>query len=119
LTAMHEATHWLDREIDARFFNEPMPSDLSPIWKVDVLSTLYFPEIRSESSAFDLTFTQYRSWVIDVHAELSAAHQDVGQRKAVFDKRLPEMKEMRLKLLASARLLTQSASKLMRVVAGV
>lgn len=54
LAAMHEATHWLDREVDARFFNKPMPSDLSPIWKVDVLSTLYFPEILPESGAFNL-----------------------------------------------------------------
>ena len=118
LTAMHEATHWLDKEMDARFFNEPMPSERSPVWKVDVLSTLYFPEIRSESNAFDLLFAKYRSLVIDVHAELSAVRQDVGQRQAVFDKRFLEMKDMRPKLLASAQLLTQGASKLMRVVAG-
>jgi hypothetical protein len=119
MTAMHQATHWLDKEMDARFFDEPMPTDLSPIWKVEVLSTLYFPEIQSESNAFGLEFSKYRSWVVNVHADLLAAQQDAVHRRLVFNKRLPEMKEMRPKVLASAQLLTQSASKLMREVTGV
>ena len=119
LTAMHEAMHRLDKEMDARFFNEPMPSDFSPIWKIEVLSTLYFPEIQSESNAFGLEFSKYRSWVVNVHADLYAAQQDAVRRRLVFDKRFPEMKEMRPRLLASAQLLTQSASKLMKVVTGV
>lgn len=119
LTAMHEAMHRLDKEMDARFFNEPMPSDFSPIWKIEVLSTLYFPEIQSESNAFSLEFSKYQSWVVNVHADLYAAQQDAVRRRLVFDKRFPEMKEMRPRLLASAQLLTQSASKLMKVVTGV
>lgn len=66
-----------------------------------------------------LMFAKYRFWVINVQAELSAARDDVGRRQAVFDKRRPEMEEMRPKLMATAQLLTQSASKLMKVVAGV
>ena len=119
MTAMHSATHWLDQEIDARFFDEPMPSDASPIWKVEVLPNLYFPELLPEANAFQYMFSQYRSWVIEVHAELSRWGQDVAKRQAVFDAQLPKMKEMRPKLLQSVGALTNSASKLMKVVAGV
>ena len=103
IAAMHAATHWLDKEVDARLFLEPMPSDASPIWKIEALSSLYFPEIQSEASAFDLIYAQYRSWVIDVQAELSAVGQDAGKRQAIFNVRLPQYREMRPKLLQSAR----------------
>ena len=43
LTAMHSATHHLDVEQSARFFDEGIPPEASPIWKVEALSSLYFP----------------------------------------------------------------------------
>lgn len=119
LTAMHAATHWLDKEMDARFFAEPMPSEASPIWKIEVLTSLYFPELQSEAGAFDLALAQYRSWIVDVQAELSSAGQAPEQRQAVFNARFPQMREMRPKLLLNAKALTLSASKVMKVVAGV
>ncbi|HEY6898381.1 MAG TPA: hypothetical protein VI279_14065 [Rhodocyclaceae bacterium] len=119
LTAMHAATHHLDTEQNARFFDEELPTDASPIWKVEALSSLYFPELSLQASAFSLMFAQYRSWVIDVQAQLSTAGNDPGKRQAVFDIRFPEMKELHPKLLAAAQLLTASASRLMRVVADV
>jgi hypothetical protein len=119
LTAMHATTHHLDAEINARLFDEEMPAEASPIWKVEALSSLYFPELSVEANAFGLVFAQYRSWVIDVQAQLSSAGRDLIQRQKVFDARFPEMKQMRPKLLASAQLLTASASKLMKAIAGV
>lgn len=119
LTAMHAATHHLDAEQNARLFDEGMPTDASPIWKVQALSSLYFPELLAEASAFSLMYSQYRSWAIDVQAQLSSAGNDPGKRQAVFNVRLPETKEWHPKLLAASQLVTNSASKLMKVVAGV
>ncbi len=119
LTAMHSATHHLDTEQNARFFDEGLPTEASPIWKVEALSSLYFPELAADASAFSLMFSEYRSWVIDIQAQLSTAGNDLGRRQTVFNDRLPEMKDLRPKLIASAQLLTASASRLMKVVAGV
>lgn len=119
LTAMNAATHHLDTEQNARFFNEGMPTDASPIWKVEALSSLYFPELSAETSAFTITHSQYRSWVIDVQVRLSSAGDDLEKRQAAFVAALIDMKEWRTKLLTSAQLLTNSASKLMKVIVGV
>lgn len=119
MASVHAAIHWLDREIDARLFAEAMPSDASPIWKVEILPELYFPELQSEVSVFNLTFSQYRSWIIDVQAELSSAGKDLAKRQVIFSSKLPEMREMRPKLLLSVSSLASSASKLMKEVAGV
>ena len=119
LTAMHSATYHLDAEQNARFFDEGMPSDASPIWKVEALSSLYFPELSAEADAFNLMFAKYRSWVIDVQAQLSSAGNDPSRCQTVFNARLPEMKERLPRLLASAQLLTASASRLMKAIAGV
>lgn len=116
---MHAATHWLDAEMSARLFNTPTPTEASPIWRVEALPSLYFPEILPEANAFDLMFGQYWSWIIDVQSKLGSAGQDANKRQAVFDARLSEMRDLRPKLLESARLLTVSASKLMKIVAGV
>lgn len=119
LTAMHASTHHLDAEQNARFFDERMPVEASPIWRVEALSNLYFPELFAETSAFAASYAEYRSWVIDVQVQLAAVGNDPVQRQAVFNTRFPEMKGWHSRLLASALLLTNSASKLMRVVAGI
>lgn len=119
LTAMHTATHHLDTEMNARFFDGATPTEASPIWKVEALSSLYFPELLTEANGFSHMLAQYRSWVIDVQAQLSSAGNDASRRQAVFDVRLPEMRNLQPKLLSSAQSLTVSASKLMKVVAGV
>lgn len=103
LTAMHGATHHLDIELNARFFNDGMPTEASPIWKVEALSSLYFPELFAEATSFGLMFAKYRSWVIDVQAQLSSAGNDPGRRQVVFDARFPEMRELHPKLLASVQ----------------
>lgn len=116
LTAMHAAIHGLDSEQDARFFGNGMPTEASPIWEVEALSSLYFPEL-AEASVFSFTLVKYRSLVLDVQAKLLSASNDTSKYQAAFNVMLPEMKDLRAKLLASAQLLTASASTLMKVVA--
>jgi hypothetical protein len=66
MSAMHATTHWLDQELDGRFFDAAMPAELSPIWKIEVLPSLYFAELQTESKLFEAIFREYRCWIIDV-----------------------------------------------------
>lgn len=108
LTAMHAAMHYMDVEQNARLFDEGMPTEAVPIWKVETLSSLYFPELFAETRAFMFVFSKYRSWVVNVQAELSIVGSDKGKRQVVFDAKLPEMAVLYPELLESARLLTET-----------
>jgi hypothetical protein len=119
LTTMYDAIHHLNIELDARLFDQGMPTEASYIWKVNTLSSLYFPELSVEASGFSLKFAEHRSWVIDVQAQLSSCGNDPSRRQVVIDARLPELKELYLKLLCSAESLKESASRLMKVVIGI
>jgi len=116
VTAVHSARHWLDVETNARFFGDQANSDLSPVWKLEVITSLYFPELRPEANTLSLVYTNYGLWTIDVWKSLSATGNNAAQRQAVFDARLPEMGPHREKLLLAIATLDHGASKLMKEI---
>lgn len=119
VAAVHGARHWLDIDMNARFFSEKANSEPSPIWKLEVLTSLYFRELLPEANAMSLVYSQYVLWIIDIQKALSAAGNTTAQRQSVFDARLQEMAPHQAKLLLAISALGRKASAIMKEIVGV
>jgi hypothetical protein len=119
LTTVHFARHWLDVDLNARFFGEKPNVDPSPTWKLEVLGSLYLPELQVETSTLGLAYSKYNLWMIDVQQALSEAGTDLAKRKAVFAARLPELATHQTSLFASISAMNRKAAQLMKEIVGV
>ena len=45
VTAVYAASEWLSKDQRVRLFNEPNNENISPIWKIELIPRLYFPEL--------------------------------------------------------------------------
>jgi hypothetical protein len=119
VTAAYAARQWLDKDMHARFLNEPKDSDASPIWRMEVISNLYFPELIVETHALHLAYYDYATCILDVHTKLSIAGTDIAKREAVWDAAMPELKAQHQKLRDSTAALGLRAPAVMKEIVGV
>ena len=69
LTTVYDVRHWLDVDMNVRFFNEKKTEAKSPIWKLEVVSRLYFPELHEETRELSLVYTQYTHWMLSIQEQ--------------------------------------------------
>jgi hypothetical protein len=119
VTTLYAVKQWLDKDMNVRFFNEPKDSEASPLWKLELISYLYFPELVVETLAFRLVYWNYTQWIIEVQQKLVAASTDIAKRLAIFDAARPEMEAHYKKLIDATGAIELKAPALMKEIVGV
>lgn len=119
LTTVYDVRHWLDVDMNVRFFNEAKTERKSPIWKLEVVSRLYFPELRVETQQLSLVYTQYMHWMLGVQEKLFQAANDMAERRAVHQGARNGLNVHHVALLQAISQIEEKAPQLLKVIAGV
>lgn len=119
IAAVYAVRQWLDKDMNVRFFNEPKDSDASPIWKLELISRLYFPELFIEITALNQVYWTYTAWMLGIQQQLLSTGTDLAKRQGVFDAAMPEMKAYHQKLVAATTAIELKAPAIMKEIVGV
>ena len=119
IAAVYAVRQWLDKDMNVRFFNEPKDSDASPIWKLELISRLYFPELFIEINALNQVYWTYTAWMLDVQQQLLSTGNDLAKRQGVFDASMPEVKVYHQKLVDATTAIELKAPAIMKEIVGV
>ncbi|UYK76879.1 hypothetical protein NG825_00245 [Xanthomonas sacchari] len=119
LTTVYDVRHWLDVDMNVRFFNEARTESKSPIWKLEVVSRLYFPELRVETQQLSLVYTQYMQWMLDVQKNLFKTANDMAARRIVHEEARDGLNTHHVALLKAISQIEEKAPQLLKTIAGV
>jgi hypothetical protein len=119
LSTVYDVRHWLDRDMSARFFNKATAEDRSPIWRLELISRLYFPELLLESHMLSLVYFEYTRWMLDVQFELHQCKEDLAKTKVVFVGQMDSLKANQQALLNAISAIEKKAPTIMQAIAGV
>ena len=106
LVAAHESDQWLDKRASADLFDETTDVGESPLYRVEVISRLYFPEMDADVLNFSQAHRNYVLWILDGMQEkrskkkITAGHME--KHRPVYDE-----------LLRTLSILTDKASHIM------
>ena len=117
-SAAYDVRHWLDQDMDARFFNGNKPSEKSPIWRLELISRLYFPELTSETQKLGLVHYQYTQWMINIQSNLLQCGNDLVKRQAVFDGMKADLKGHHQALLDAISGMEKKVPVVMKEIVG-
>ncbi|MGH9958293.1 MAG: hypothetical protein ACREBC_14365 [Pyrinomonadaceae bacterium] len=110
---------WLDKEMNIRFFEKNAESEVCPVWKLELISNLYFAELNIEIRTLILVHWRYDAWMFDVKRRLLAAGNNLGERQAIFDSVSSEMEPHREHLIAAIAAIEAKAPAVMKEIVGV
>jgi hypothetical protein len=82
-------TQWLDHQRSVSFFQLEQKNPAPPADRVDMLTSLYFPELRSESAALVHAQNAAHAWITSV-ASKSLLTSSMSEREAVLLGASPE-----------------------------
>lgn len=116
LGTVYALREWLDKEMNIRFFAEKSDTGSCPIWKIELISRLYFPELRAEIQVLTAHHWQYTLWMIDVQKRLSNTGNDLVARQAIFDSMMVEVKPHHEKLLGATTAIEEKAPDVMEKI---
>jgi hypothetical protein len=119
LTTVYEVRQWFDKDVDGLFFNEPRTGEKSPIWKLKVISNLYFPELSDEALNLEAVYYHYIKWTLDVQRQLLSAKENAPKRRSIIDAMAPDVQAHSQYLLDATLAIEQKAPKLMQEIMGV
>lgn len=85
LTSVYELGHWLDAQQSKWIYKEPTAFDKSPNDRVNVLASLYFPELRGEVSFVLAAHHSAQSVILDIAKKRNAAENDPVAYQAVMN----------------------------------
>jgi len=121
LASAYSLDLWLDLQRSKWVFNEVVKSDEAPMERLNLLATLYFPELRAEAKAVWLAHQNALIFILNSSSRTTAsrASKDTNAHEVA----LTEFKDGWQPLYLSARLaidaLERKASTLMAEIAGV
>lgn len=118
LTTVYDVRHWLDVDMNVRFFNEARTETKSPIWRLEVVSRLYFPELRDETQQLSLVYTQYTQWLLSIQEKLHQAGADIARRGAVFEASREGLNAQHGALLQAVSRIEQKAPQVLQTIVG-
>ncbi len=106
LVAAHESKQWLSEKKNTDLFDETKDIGESPLYRVEVISRLYFPEMDADVLNFSQAHGNYEMWIIGGQQEKLSKKKITAEH---LEKRGPIYKELLLTLL----ILTDKASHIM------
>lgn len=121
LGAVYAVQYWLDKELSGRLYNynQSRESELSPFWKVDIIASLYFPDLCDEVKVLSEAYHCYNIWVLQSQGRLLEAGNDSARRTAVFEAVSQEIKPHHEKLLQSISEIQRKAPAIMKEIVGI
>jgi hypothetical protein len=118
VTTVYAVSHWLEKTRGVCLFNRAEDSDVSPIWKLELIARLYFPELASESAALKQVYYGYNIWMLGAQQKLTAAGPDMQKRQACFDEFMVEIVPHQTMLLAATTAIELRAPMIMKEIVG-
>jgi hypothetical protein len=119
VAAMYELREWLDEEMDVRIFGGSKKSGASPIWKLELVSRLYFPELMIEINNLTVVYISYTKWLVQTQGDLLAAGSDLVKRQAVLDAVLANFSSHHERLIDAISAIEPKASAIMKEIIGI
>ena len=116
---VYAVRQWLDQETEVRLFNKQTTSAPSPVWKLKLVSRLYFPELRDEVQALTLVYGEYTICMIDIQQKLLSAGTDLAQRQVIFDAARNDIMPHHQRLLEITSTIEAKAPEIMKEIVGV
>ena len=116
--AVYAVRDWLDKEERIKLFNQPGDLESTPFWKVNIISGLYFPELRDEIEALTTSYFSYYCFVTTTRSKLTEAGDDSARSvilNSVEQELLPHYKN----LMAAIFVIQKKAPTIMRQIVGV
>jgi hypothetical protein len=92
---------WLDKERSARIYGGKENESPNPVWKLELVSRLYFPELQDEIQALAHVYHEYDLTMIGIQQKLSSAGENLAERGVIFDSARTDILKHQKKLLST------------------
>ncbi|APR05841.1 hypothetical protein [Thauera chlorobenzoica] len=119
MEAVYATREWLSKELNSRLFGQTQSSGASPVWKVQLVSRLYFPEMAREIQALALFYWTYTHWLTQVQQKVLAAQSDIAAHAAVLDEAMDTIKTHEEQLVALVADIEAKAPAVMKEIVGL
>lgn len=110
---------WLDKERSARIYCGKENESPNPVWKLELVSRLYFPELHDEIQSLTLIYHEYDLSMLNIQQELSGAELDIEKRRSILDAARTEILAHQKKLLATISGIEAKAPAIMKEIVSV
>ena len=105
--------------MNVRFFDEKRADERSPIWRLEVVSRLYFPELIDVCETHGAANLEYMQWMLDVQSQLLRVGKDIAKRQAIFDGYREDLRKQHTAILRSIAAIDGTAPAVMREIVGI
>ncbi|MBX3628125.1 MAG: hypothetical protein KF892_24155 [Rhizobacter sp.] len=118
LETAYSLEHWMDEQRNAWMFDAKKSEQRNPIDKLNLLGTLYFPELKDEVLAVVRTHRAAYLELIEASKKALAAGKDLAAREAVFVDFLERWQQLFAATHKSLVDLTEKAPSLLKQITG-
>lgn len=119
LTSALELERWLDSQKSKWIFQEPETFTGTPLEKITVISSLYFPELRDEILQLQQCHKNAQALIFNIARRKSAVKNDVVGYEALLNEYFEEWKTIYPPIRLALNNLETQAAKLMLEIAGI
>ena len=120
MVALYEAHHWLEKERGSSLFAENGNETPDPMYRVNIIAGLYFPELKAEILVFQSAFLAYQSWLVESKGLLLPLKlTDPAKYTATLPSVVANFPNVYQPLLTATTAVEDSARKIMREILGV
>jgi hypothetical protein len=119
VTSAHELDRWLDSQKSKWIYQEPETFTGTPLGKITVISTLYFPELKSEILQLQKCHQNAQALILDIASKRSAVKNDAVGHKALMNEYVERWRTVYPPIQLALNDLENQAAKLMREIAGI
>lgn len=111
--------HWLDQQRGIWLFNKEDKGLRGPADRVNQLTALYFPELRSETAMLVMAQREAFMWIIDAAQKRLAAGKDATAVQAIFEQSLPNWQSKYTAVLQAISGVQDKARDVMKEIVGL
>ena len=85
VTAAYKARHWLEKNQQINLLGCDLEPLTSPIYRVDMLSKLYVPELKHEVQMLIMETNSYRIWISEQRKRLPVSDSSPEEFESVYN----------------------------------
>ena len=120
-SSVYALREWVDKETRIRLFDANADDRPSPIWRIELVSRLYFPELHAEVQALSILYSEYCLTLISIQIEIMNAKNEnnLQSHKAAYDAGMQRIMSHHKNLLKVTQAFEAMAPAVMKEIAGV